>query len=221
MINDVGILNDLISILDKEKLLGHLVIIGSWAEFLYDKMNIIDNFSATTKTMDIDFLIKNIRKPREKVNIIKLLEDNGFEAQISRINNVTRFIKGEFEVEFLAKSVGKRTSNTVEAPSFGIEVEVMTHMGVMLKNTIEVVYNKKRIQLPSPEAFILGKMVINDRRKDDKKEKDKQAINNMLITIMDSDKHMDELSRIFLTLSLKEQKIVRKYLNDNIIPIEL
>jgi len=53
-----------LTILDSLGLLEHVILIGSWAEYLYEQCNVVESFISTTKTMDIDFLVKNIRKPR-------------------------------------------------------------------------------------------------------------------------------------------------------------
>ena len=74
-----------IKILEKNKVLEHVVLIGSWAEYIYEKSNYLIGFEANLKTRDIDFLIKNINNPKEEINIVEILEKEGYETSIINI----------------------------------------------------------------------------------------------------------------------------------------
>lgn len=73
MIENEGNLQETLCILKQNRVLNHLILIGSWAEFLYEKCGVIDNFISTTKTEDIDFLIPDVKKRMEKVTCLKSL----------------------------------------------------------------------------------------------------------------------------------------------------
>ena len=49
--------------------LPHVLIIGSWAEYLYAQSGLLPGYVANLRTLDIDFLIRNQRKPRTMVNL--------------------------------------------------------------------------------------------------------------------------------------------------------
>jgi len=68
-----------LTILNSLGLLEHVILIGSWAEYLYEQCNVVESFISTTKTMDIDFLVKNIRKPREKVALVDAFQEKGYD----------------------------------------------------------------------------------------------------------------------------------------------
>jgi hypothetical protein len=213
-------LNEILSDLNEEGLLKDLILIGSWAEFLYEENNTIEGFSATTKTTDIDFLVPNIRKPRKKVSLPKILEKKGYELKTERLTEINKFIKGEFEIEFLARQIGK-PSKQEEVPSLGIKVETLKHMNVINKNVITVSHNDIKVIVPSPEAFVIGKMIINKDRAEEKKEKDDISINNMIITMMDSEENIKRLNRIYIEdTTKKEKKYILKYMEENNIPID-
>lgn len=61
-----------LELLDEHNLLDYLILIGSWAEYMYEKCSIIDDFTSTTKTFDLDFLIMNINKPRDGVRLMNI-----------------------------------------------------------------------------------------------------------------------------------------------------
>lgn len=50
----------------------HLVLIGSWAEYFYMEAGILPDYAAEIRTLDVDFLVKNLKRPNPPVNIISL-----------------------------------------------------------------------------------------------------------------------------------------------------
>jgi hypothetical protein len=91
----------------------------------------------------------------------------------------------------------------------------------MNKNIIKVYYNNIEVIVPSPEAFVLSKMIINKDRTEEKREKDNVSINNMLITLMDSEDNMRKLTRIFYEdATKKERKKILEYIEQNNIPVD-
>ena len=45
------------------------MLIGSWAELLYERAGLIEGFEPSIKTMDIDFLVRNMRRPVPEVQV--------------------------------------------------------------------------------------------------------------------------------------------------------
>lgn len=70
-----------IKLLDDNDLLQHVILIGSWAEFLYKEKGILPGFEANIKTLDIDFLLKKLRKPNPPKNISVLARECGYIVQ--------------------------------------------------------------------------------------------------------------------------------------------
>ncbi len=52
-----------LSALNENEVLPYVILIGSWAEFLYGKTSLLEGFSSYGKTTDMDFLVRNLRKP--------------------------------------------------------------------------------------------------------------------------------------------------------------
>lgn len=196
-----------LNILDGLCLLDHVILIGSWAEYLYEQCNIIDGFISTTKTLDIDFLVRNIRKPREKVALVGAFQEKGYELSF-RHTGVVTLIKDGFEVEFLAKQIGKPES-VVESPNFG-KLETLGHMSIIDANTLTVVYQGVTVIIPHPAAFALHKMVINKDRKA-KQEKDANAVKNLVYALEEDDLMVKAFLAMYGTLTVKEKKSVRGF----------
>lgn len=196
-----------LTILDGLNLLDHVILIGSWAEYLYEQCSVIDGFISTTKTMDIDFLVRNIRKPRERVNLVDAFQEKGYELSF-RHTGVVTLIKDGFEVEFLAKQIGK-PEPVVDSPNFG-KLETLGHMSIIDANTLTVVYQGVSVIIPHPAAFVLHKMIINKDRKA-KQEKDANAVKNLVYALEEDDLMVKAFLAIYETLTVKETKSVKAF----------
>lgn len=194
-------------ILDSLGLLDHVILIGSWSEYLYEQCQVIEGFISTTKTLDIDFLVRNIRKPREKVALVDAFQEKGYELAF-RHTGVVTLIKEGFEVEFLAKQIG-RPEPVVDSPNFG-KLETLGHMSVIDENTITVVYQGVAVIIPHPAAFVLHKMIINKDRKA-KQEKDANAVKNLVYALEEDDLMVKSFQVMHSTLTVKEKKAVKGF----------
>ena len=56
-------------LLDGLGCLQHVMLIGSWAELLYERAGLLEGFEPSIKTMDIDFLVRNMRRPVPEVQV--------------------------------------------------------------------------------------------------------------------------------------------------------
>lgn len=196
-----------LTILDGLSLLEHVILVGSWAEYLYEVCNVVESFISTTKTMDIDFLVRNIRKPREKVNLVEAFQDKGYDLSF-RHNGVVTLVKDEFEVEFLAKQTGKPVP-VVDSLNFG-KLETLGHMSVIEKNIITVGYEGVLVSIPNPAAFALHKMVINKDRKA-KQIKDAEAVKNLVYALERDPEMIRDFYDIYSTLTVKEIRPVKAF----------
>lgn len=58
-----------IKMLKDNDCLGHLFLIGSWAEYVYSNSGYLKNYLPNIRTLDIDFLIRNLNKPSIKKDL--------------------------------------------------------------------------------------------------------------------------------------------------------
>lgn len=200
-----------IKLLDNNGCLSHVILVGSWAEFLYDKGNLLPKFVSNLRTLDVDFMVKNLHKPKEKIDIVKLARDDGFLVEKDRLFGTTKIINPEgLEIEFLIAKRGAGNEVSVKT-NLGVTAQSLRHLAILSKYTKIVEFFNMDIEVPLPEAFVIHKIIINNERKE-KKEKDKISINSIY-------KHIDKtkFKEIYETLTLKEQKIVTEYVEKNII----
>lgn len=205
-----------IKILGKNKVLEHVVLIGSWAEYIYEVSSYLKDFEANLKTKDIDFLIKNINKPKEGINIISILEKEGYDTSIDYISGVFKFYKGkDLEVEFLVREIGKGQSEPYKVPSFGIKAEGLRHTDLLIRNTLAINIKSIEINVPTPQAYLLQKIIINDQRRH-KAEKDYLIIENLLENIRKSNVEFQKLKDLYNSLTKKQKNIIDRFLEYNL-----
>lgn len=195
-----------IKLLHDNDCISHIIIVGSWAEYLYIEAGVLPSYSASIKTLDLDVLIKNLKSPRLGVNLPQLAKEEGYQIEHERLTGITKLLlPGSLEVEFLLSKRGAGNEIALRT-NLGVMAQTLHHMDMLLANTISINYYGFPIEIPSPEAFLLHKMIINKDRKK-KAEKDRLTINEMY-------KHLDKvkLEGLIETLSKRDQIEVQRYI---------
>lgn len=199
----------LLKVLSDNGFSEHLILIGSWAEYLYMVAGVLPDYEAVIRTLDIDFLVKNLKKPDPPLSILSLVREEGFYAEEDCLTGVTRLLSVDgFEVEFLIAQKGKGEDIALKT-NLGITAQALRHLNILRDNTLAVEYLGIKVYLPVPEAFVLHKMIINGERKD-KMEKDRMVINQMYNHI-----NQEKFFSLYLGLTKKERKVVDAYLATN------
>jgi len=209
---------DTIDIFDKQGLLPYIMVIGSWAEYIY--MNYFKTgYESGMKTRDLDFLYRNIRRPDSKISIISELTQNGFIYSEDILTGVGKFYKeGLLEVEFLTKSVGKGSS-TMKIPSLGITAESLRTVNLLADFPLDLVSKSYTVTVPEPAAYVLQKLYTNPTRRADKAEKDIRAIKLLLPHIKLSKYNNTRLYQIYNALHKNHQKIIFETCEKNFIEL--
>lgn len=66
-----------LSLLDEAGCQDHLVLIGSWAEFVWREAGLLEGFDPNIHTLDVDFLVKNMRRPDPPASLAVLARRRG------------------------------------------------------------------------------------------------------------------------------------------------
>lgn len=198
-----------ISLLKNNDLLKYVVVIGSWAEYLYAQSGVLPGFQSKLRTLDIDFLIKNMRRPATSKSISTIAKDEGYTIDNDVLTGTTKiYTPGLMEIEFIIGQKGKGEELTVST-NLGVNAQALRHMDILSSNCIIIEIFKCSITIPSPEAYVAHKIIINkDRGK--KAEKDMQAILD-IISYMDKAKFWN----ISDSLTMKEQKEIKMFIKTN------
>ena len=202
-------LERVLDILNENGALEHIILIGSWAEYLYKEKEILTNFKPNIRTLDIDFLIKNKNRPSKQINLPNIFKDENFIVEKDVISGVHRILGDELEVEFLIKKVGAGLENSIDT-NIGITALSLRNLDLLEKNIIDVPFNGYYITIPKPEAYFLHKIIINEER-GMKKEKDKNSISNLSSYI-----DINNLNKIYNQLTKKQRdKVISFYKKNN------
>ena len=198
-----------IKLLNDNECLEHVILVGSWTEFLYQESGLIEGFEPNIKTLDIDFLLKNLKKPSIPVNLIELAKSEGYLVESDYITGATKiYDKQGLEIEFLLSKVGAGVESVLKT-NLGVTAQTLRHMDIITENTMTLEYFDMKINVPTPEAYLIHKMIINDER-GIKKEKDRLAVNNLWGFIQ-----KDKFEEIYNSLKRKEKAAVDMFMADN------
>lgn len=197
-----------ITLLNENGLLPHVVLVGSWAEYLYQHGNVLDGFISTAKTLDIDFLIRNRHRPTPMVDVVSLASKNGYTVDFDYMEGTTKlYTPQNLEIEFLSPQYGAGDTRVIPT-NLGIKAQALRHMDIILTNTMTVSFHGMGILVPAPEAYVVHKIIINPTRKN-KQEKDRTAIRNLWPFL-----HKETLQMIINTLTKKEQATFQSITSD-------
>lgn len=153
----------------------HVILVGSWAEFVYRESGLIEGFAPNIRTLDVDFLIRNLRKPTPAANLSTMARERGYLVESDILNGTTRlFDTTGLEVEFLIGKAGAGIEPALKT-NVGVTAQTLRHMNILSGNSIELPCFEHMVRVPLPEAYAVHKMVINSQRRG-KREKDRRAV---------------------------------------------
>jgi hypothetical protein len=94
------------------------------------------------------------------------LSEFGFEPQWSLQGDFCKYVHPEIEVEFLIPELGRGRANAVKITELGISAQPLLFLSLAYKRSMSVSYHGYNIRVPEPEVFVLLKLLILPRRKD-------------------------------------------------------
>jgi len=199
----------------KAGILKDFILIGSWCAYFYNEY-----FSGTPyldrvaiKTRDIDFLIDNPAKIKQKVDIPELLKDLGFITVFKGHEGYIKLEHPDLLLEFLVPEKGRGTDKPYPLPKLGVNAVSLRFLTFLSSNTIKVKVEDFHITLPHPANFALHKLIIFQRRlKADKATKDKSIAIEILKSLVDKGESA-VVKQVFNSIPQKWQNRVVKGLD--------
>ena len=203
MVNDQKSLNNLLSLISDNGFSNDLILMGSWNEYFYNK--IYSNYDTYMATLDIDLYCIDRNIEKQDKDLYSLLIENGFVCNHDYLTNKTTFLNSDFEIEFLHRNTRKMESTT-KVEKLGVVAECLNGLEDAEKYTIN--YHDETydydVKILNPAYYCIHKIIINDKRKQDKKEKDSISINNIIKLILGNDSLKKEYKNIINSLSKKQ-----------------
>lgn len=207
---------DTIKVLHDLDILPHIMLIGSWAEYLFSSM-FETEFDPNIRTRDIDFFYRNLNMPNKPIQFVEAMKRSGFLYEVDMVSEVARFYKEDLlEVEFLTKVIGSGTQPSYLIRALGIKAEGLRVINILDDFAAEVTKNGYTVTVPLPSAYVIQKILANPTRVPaNKKEKDIAAVINLLEHIKASDKHQLDLQRVIASLTPKQRRILDSVTQSN------
>lgn len=200
-------------------ILQNIMVIGSWAEYLYTDLFKTD-FYPNLRTRDVDLFYRNINIPKEKVPLVQKLKDIGY--VYDEVDGISRFYKEDFlELEFLTRILGSGTEGKIKIEPLGITSEglrvinILSNFACNVEKTLDN-GEKYTIPVPEPAVYVIQKILTNPTRQpEEKKVKDITAVQELLYHIKKDDYHFAKLKEVYAILSKKQLKIAEAVCLEN------
>lgn len=167
---------DLLREMDKAGFFSHGLLIGSWPMLVYSEYFTLPYGLATN---DIDFAVDNaVKVPATGGETIpQVLERLGY-TTVQDYSGIETFLQGTFEVEFITHRKGGSGPPAVVIPPWKVSAQPLPFIDLLFIRPMTVIIEDFCIRIPSPEALLLHKLIIAQRRtgrdKEFKKDKDLQ-----------------------------------------------
>jgi len=212
---------DTIKVLHEQDVLPHVMLIGSWAEYLYPSL-FESGFEPNIRTRDIDFFYRNLKLPDKPIRFVEAMKRNGFVFDVDAYSEVAKFYKEDLlEIEFLTKAIGSGSRSVYLIAGLGIKAEGLRIINILDDFATEVTQNGYTVIVPLPSAYVIQKLLANPTRVPaSKREKDIAAVVNLLEHIKASEKHQQDLKHIITTLTPKQRKVLDEVTKANRIDLE-
>ncbi len=180
---------DLLRELERIGFFSHGLLIGSWPMTIY-----ADHFTLAyaLATDDIDFAVENaVRVPAKgRETIPEILDRLGY-TPVTDYSGIETFLHGTFEVEFLTHRRGADAPASVIIPPWKVSAQPLPFIDLLFIRPSTVRLGDFSIRIPSPEAFVIHKLIIAQRRtgtdKEAKKEKDLQQCSALVEIVQDEE----------------------------------
>lgn len=194
-------------------ILDKVVLIGSWAAFLYRNYFPGSDYGFTPRTTDIDFLVPLPCKVKKPIDLAEELKDLNYIVQFSGQKGYIKLGHPELSLEFLVPEFGRGSDKPYPLNNLGINAQPLRYVNLLLQDVIDITYYGINIKVPHPTVFVLQKLlVLSRRKKEDKKLKDIDIIKAVLSEINLSINDRDYLKKVFNSLSNSWKKKIIKQL---------
>jgi hypothetical protein len=170
------------------------LLIGSWPMVVYAQEY---GLIYSLRTDDIDLAIVNAVRKSDGAPLPELLTQLGYEPLTAYPSGVQKYVQDTFEIEFLMHRRGGLAPPSVTIPSWQVAAQPLPFIDILFLRPAEISLKDYVLRIPSPEALLVHKLIIAQRRdgvdKEWKKEKDLQQC-TALATIV----RYEEVQRILL-----------------------
>lgn len=203
--------------LHESGVLDGMVVAGSWCLLFYQSYFDRKNFTPTIRTRDLDLAVPIPTRFTDKVDVGELIADLGFVADYRGKEGYVRFMHPDLILEFLVPERGRGSDDAFDIPELGVNAQPLRYLDLSLTDTIRLDFRGIPIRLPHPVRFALHKLIVAERRNNDKSDNDR----TQAIMILEALRQTDEahlISDVYRSLPKKWQHTIDNSLKASGIP---
>lgn len=200
--------------LDREGVLDHVVLIGSWCLLAYEDYFGDVRYRPGIRTRDIDLLVPVPPRFDHKVDIEALLKDLDFVISYKGKEGYIQFVHQDLMLEFIVPERGRGTGKPYPIPALGVNAQPLRFMDFLTQNTIHVRFADLKVTVPHPVNFALVKLIVASRRtKSVKRKNDLRQGVEVLRALIEAGQEKD-IQEVFRSTPSKWQKTILQMLKD-------
>ncbi|ACV69170.1 nucleotidyltransferase family protein [Desulfohalobium retbaense] len=204
-------LKDLFQMMDDEGLWDEgLQLVGSWCFKVYQNFFQVEYFPE--RTIDVDFAIP-IPYKGNATAIGAQLKNMGFEEEFNRKDGTISYISSDLKVEFLKPRHGDgRKESDPYIKELDIAPQALPFLNILLENPrTATIRDLGKITIPSMGAFLIHKLIVADRRRDQgKKSKDYRQAFFVAQAVLRDSSELENVGTVFQKLHKKRQRLMLK-----------
>jgi hypothetical protein len=209
---------DVLCRLDKEGVLSHVLLIGSWCGQLYKHYFKTTKYTPIIRTRDIDFLIPLPPRFNKKVDLREVFQALGFNLVFKGRSGYVTFEHPNLIIEFLVPERGRGSDKPYPIPDLGINAQSLRFLDLLAQNTVRIPFEDVTVTVPHPANFAIQKLIISTRRtKPEKRDKDRALAIEILKTLFEVDE-AHSITQLMQSLPKKWQKLARQALIETTAP---
>lgn len=200
--------------LNREKVLDHVVLIGSWCMLVYQDYFKDVRYRPGIRTRDIDFLIPVPPKFDHKIDLEVLLKDLDFVATYRGRDGYMQFVHKNLMLEFIVPERGRGSDKPFSVPDLGVNAQPLRFMDFLADHIVRLKFAGMEVSVPHPVYFALLKVIVSARRqKLVKRENDLRQAMEVLRALVDAGE-AKLLKSVFAACPAKWRKIIIATLHD-------
>lgn len=205
---------EVLSRLEAEGVLNHLVLIGSWCLLAYEDFFSGIDYRAGIRTRDIDLLVPIPFHFDHNVDLDDVLRDLDFVLRLKGTTGCMQFVHEELMLEFIVPERGRGSDKPFSIPALGVNAQPLRFMDFLASNTVRLRFGNTFIAVPHPANFALAKLMVSTRRKVAvKRENDQRQAIQVLRALLETGNE-NALRSVFDGMPKTWQKSVRGLLTD-------
>ncbi len=172
--------NDLLRELSRANFFEHGLLIGSWPMVVYSQLY---GLIYGLRTNDIDFAVVKSARKVDGTPLPDLLGRLGYEVLTDYQSGIEKYVQDTFEIEFLMHRRGGVALPAVDVPAWQVAAQPLPFIDILFLHPVTVHIEDYTLRIPSPEALMVHKLIIAQRRtgrdREEKKEKDLQQCSSL------------------------------------------